>query len=248
MSAESLIRRAILKGAIGNDADIFTMKKRSKTRERYRRGEDRAREILDAAMELFAEEGFATSLQRIADHIGVTQPLLHRYFPTKMHLIEAVKKELLQGHWRPEWHRILTDRSRPLLQRLCDFYADYLPLIYRRTWYRGFILIALENGDFAQIYLRKVSRELLGTVLAETRSEFGLPDLTIRPIQPRELELVWGMHSTFVFIGMRHFLYNMPLPEDLAAVIRDQASGYLRSAEVIMPELTARARSRKPAS
>jgi len=44
-------------------------------------------------------------------------------------------------------------------------------------------------------------------------------------ISTRELELAWGMHSTFVFIGMRRFIYNMPLPEDLAAVIRDQVRG-----------------------
>src|ERR1700683_3924699 len=103
------------------------MKAKAKTRRRYRRGQERSREILDAALELFAEHGLATSLQRIADHIGVTQPLLHRYYPPKADLIAAVKKELQQGHWHPEWKCMLTDRSRPLRQRLCDLYVDYLP-------------------------------------------------------------------------------------------------------------------------
>ena len=215
------------------------MKAKAKTRRRYRRGQERAREILDAAIELFAEHGLATSLQRIADHIGVTQPLLHRYYPTKADLIAAVKKELQQGHWHPEWKCMLTDRSRPLRQRLCELYVDYLPLIYRRTWYRAFFLVALEDGAFARIYLRKVSQQLLGTIIAETRHDLGLPGLPARPISIRELELAWGMHSTFVFIGMRRFIYNMPLPEDLAAVIRDQVRGYLRSAVTVMAESVA---------
>jgi hypothetical protein len=38
---------------------------------------------------------------------------------------------------------------------------------------------------------------------------------------------------------MRRFIYNMPLPEDLAAVIRDQVRGYLRSAVTVMAESVA---------
>jgi hypothetical protein len=33
---------------------------------------------------------------------------------------------------------------------------------------------------------------------------------------------------------MRKFIYNLPLPTDLAGVIRDQTSGYLRAAQRVM--------------
>jgi hypothetical protein len=48
------------------------------------------------------------------------------------------------------------------------------------------------------------------------------------------------MHLTFVYIGMRKFIYNLPLPDDLASVIRDQAAGYLLTAERVMTELVRR--------
>jgi len=205
----------------------------------YRSRDERSRQILDAALELFAEHGFATTIQAIADRVGITQPLVHRYFPTKSKLLEAVREELLQGHWRAEWRDILTDRSRPLHQRLAEFYEDYLPLIYQRVWYRGFMHIAMQDGAFAQIYLSKVTADLLRTVLSETRHNLGLPGPSEIPFQERELEVAWGMHSTFVYIGMRKFIYNIALPDDLPGMIRDHTAGYLLSAERIMMELMA---------
>jgi AcrR family transcriptional regulator len=58
----------------------------------YRTGDERAQELLEAALELSAEQGFATTVQAIADRGGVTQPLIHRYFPTKATLFEAVRE------------------------------------------------------------------------------------------------------------------------------------------------------------
>jgi AcrR family transcriptional regulator len=206
----------------------------------YRPGDERAQEILEAALELFAEHGFATTVQAIADRVGVTQPLIHRYFPTKATLFEMIREQLLHDHWNAQWRRMLTDRSRPLPERLNGFYETYLPIVYRRVWYRGFLHVAVQDGTFAQIYLKKVERDLLGTMLQETRHHLGLPERSDVAFHERELELTWGMHSTFVYIGMRKFIYNLPLPDDLASVIRDQTAGYLLAAERIMTELVRR--------
>jgi hypothetical protein len=54
------------------------------------------------------------------------------------------------------------------------------------------------------------------------------------------------MHSTFVFIGMRKFIYNLPLPSDLAGVIRDQTSGYLQAAQRVMAEVIAGTQGQNP--
>ena len=215
-------------------------------RRTYRTGDERAREILDAALELFAEHGFATTVQAVADRIGVTQPLIHRYFPTKAALFDAVKRELLRGHWSLEWRRMLTDRSRPMSVRLNELYGNYLPMIYRRVWYRGFLHFAIQDGAFAQIYLMQIESDLLTTVLQETRDHFNLPGNAEVAFQERELELIWGMHSTFVFIGMRKFIYNLPLPSDLAGVIRDQTSGYLQAAQRVMAEVIAGTQGQNP--
>lgn len=203
----------------------------------------RAREILDAALQLFAERGFDFTLQELADRIGVTQPLLHRYFPTKVDLIAACRQELMRGHWKPEWRDRLADRNQPLYARMIDFYADYLPRIYRRFWYRGFVFAAMADPSFAQAYLNQVTAEILDTVVEEVRHDFGYPSTAKVPIHERENELIWGMHATFAFLGKRHFIYDMPMPADLPAMVRDQVDGYLATVPIVMADLMEKRRA-----
>jgi AcrR family transcriptional regulator len=202
----------------------------------------RSREILDAALQLFAERGFEFTLQELADRIGVTQPLLHRYFATKADLIAACREALMHGHWKPEWRDIVADRGRPLHERLCAYYRDYWPRIYRRVWYRGFIFFALSDPTFAQDYLQQVNREILELVIGEVRHDFGYPAIKDVPIHEREHELIWGMHSTFAFLGQRHFIYEMPMPADLPTMIDDQVSSYLMAVPTLMADLMPRRR------
>jgi AcrR family transcriptional regulator len=55
------------------------------------RGYERREEILDAAVRLFVEHGFANvSTRRIADALGISQTTLYVYFPTKDAILEAM--------------------------------------------------------------------------------------------------------------------------------------------------------------
>jgi AcrR family transcriptional regulator len=203
----------------------------------YRSRDERSRQILDAALELFAENGFATTLQAIADRVGITQPLVHRYFPTKSKLLDAVKDELLQAHWNPEWHHILSDRTRSLPVRVTHFYEDYLNVICQRVWYRGFLHVAVQDPRFAQIYQSNLISGVLTAILAETRHDFGHPGPSRIPFRERELELASGMHSALVAVGFRMFIYDIAAPRDFPAIIRDQVTGYVLAAERVMREL-----------
>src|ERR1700750_2342656 len=56
-----------------------------------RRAEDRPREICAAALEVFAEKGFAAAkLDEIAKRAGVSKGALYLYFETKEQLFRAV--------------------------------------------------------------------------------------------------------------------------------------------------------------
>jgi AcrR family transcriptional regulator len=62
---------------------------------------NRQEEILDAAVQLFAEHGYSdTDTQLLADRLGVGKGTLYRYFPSKEHLFLAaadrVMRRLLQ--------------------------------------------------------------------------------------------------------------------------------------------------------
>jgi len=52
---------------------------------------DRTRAILDAALSVFAEQGFAgASMEAVALRAGITKPTLYQYFPSKDALFQAM--------------------------------------------------------------------------------------------------------------------------------------------------------------
>lgn len=54
--------------------------------------------VIEAALALFAERGIAgTSLQRIADEIGVTKAAVYHQYPTKDEIVLAVAEVVLAG-------------------------------------------------------------------------------------------------------------------------------------------------------
>ena len=88
-----------------------------KTRRRKRlAAADRERQILIGAIRYFAEVGFNGQTRQLAERLGITQPLLYRYFPTKRDLIERVFGEVFLKRMDPGWGALITDRSRPLAE------------------------------------------------------------------------------------------------------------------------------------
>ena len=70
---------------------------------RERRKQDRPGELLDAALELFVEKGFAaTRSEEVAARAGVSKGTLFVYFPTKEELFKAVVRENISGRFQ-EW-------------------------------------------------------------------------------------------------------------------------------------------------
>jgi len=74
---------------------------------RARRKEARPGELLDAALQLFVEKGFAaTRVEEVAALAGVSKGTLFLYFPSKEELFKAVVRENLAGRFT-EWNEEL---------------------------------------------------------------------------------------------------------------------------------------------
>jgi TetR/AcrR family transcriptional regulator len=72
---------------------------------RERRKEARPRELLDAALDLFVEKGFAaTRSEEIAARAGVSKGTLFLYFPTKQDVFKAVIRENIVSQF-PTWQQ-----------------------------------------------------------------------------------------------------------------------------------------------
>ena len=73
---------------------------------RERRKEARPGELLDAALELFVEKGFAaTRAEEVAARAGVSKGTLFLYFPSKEELLKAVVRENISGRFK-EWNEL----------------------------------------------------------------------------------------------------------------------------------------------
>jgi AcrR family transcriptional regulator len=88
---------------------------------RGRRKEARPGELLDAALDLFVEKGFAaTRSEEVAARAGVSKGTLFLYFPSKEELFKAVVRENISGRfaeWNEEFETF--EGSTPEMVRYC---------------------------------------------------------------------------------------------------------------------------------
>lgn len=197
--------------------------------------EQREQQIVAKAIEHFTRHGFAGSTRELAREIGVTQPLLYRYFPSKEALIDRVYAEVFS--WGPAWEAGLADRSLPLAERLYRFYRDYSRTILREEWTRIFIFAGLTREGINTKYLGKLRTRVFLPVLEELRREYGIP----APATPAELEtqveLVWGLHASIFYLGVRKWIYGLKIPKDVDALVRRKVDVFLRGTPAVMIEL-----------
>ncbi len=192
-------------------------------RRRLPSGERRA-EFIAKAIEFFAEEGFESSTRGLAKKLGVTQPLLYRYFPSKDDLIGEVYEAVYVNRWRPEWPDLLTDRSRPLRDRLNTFYNVYTDVIFNREWMRIYLFSGLKGVDINRRYMKLVRQRILEPILAEARAELGLPPA---PATDAEVEFAWVMHGGIFYYGVRDLIYESSVSTDKATVIADAVAAFM---------------------
>lgn len=98
--------------------------------------DERRKDFIRKATEFFAEEGFNGGTRELARRLGVTQPLLYRYFPSKDDLVKEVYRTVYLEPFNNGWEKMLTDRSLPIRERMQKFYDAYTNVIYNRTWLR----------------------------------------------------------------------------------------------------------------
>lgn len=169
---------------------------------------ERERLIVDEAVRYFAEAGFGGQTRELSRRLGITQPLLYRYFPSKQALIERVYREVFLARWDPTWETLLEDRRRRLRDRLVEFYRRYTVVIFRPEWIRLYMYAGLAGMDLNRRYIELTERLLLRRIAIELRAELGLPGADRRPILPEEIELVWVLHAGIFYYGVRKFIYR----------------------------------------
>ena len=194
---------------------------------------DREQEILAGAIRYFAEVGFNGQTRQLAERLGITQPLLYRYFPTKQDLIERVFAEVFLKRVDPAWGELIRDRSRPLEERLLEFYQRYSRATYTYEWIRIYMFSALMGNSINRRYIKIVEARILRPICAELRHACGLPDIDAADISELELEHVWVMHGGLFYYAVRKYIYHSRVGGDFTAIIRRSVAGMIEGIRAI---------------
>ena len=196
----------------------------SKARRRLPRRE-REKLIVAEAVKFFAEVGFEGQTRALAQRLGVTQPLLYRYFPDKEALIDRVYKEVFLNGWNSDWNAVLTNRSIPLVTRVVTFYLNYTKANFSYERVRLFMFAGLKDESIANRYMAHVRENLFLPLCHEMRAEAGVTSDT--PPSPLEIEMVAGLHGAIGYVGLRRWVYNTQTPEDMDMVVTHLVRSYL---------------------
>ena len=139
--------------------------------ERATGSEEKRRQILDAAVRVFARKGFHTSrVGDIAEEAGVAHGLLYHYFSSKDEVLETVFRE----NWGVLLERIhAVEEAR----RACPEQLRHVAAILLRTW--------LHTPDVVRVLVREIARS---PEVQDRIGELVKPIETIRRIIERGQE------------------------------------------------------------
>jgi AcrR family transcriptional regulator len=198
---------------------------------------EREKHIATEAVRYFAEVGFGGDTRELAKRLGVTQSLLYKYFPNKEALINRVFEEVYLGRWNPFWESIIRDRSMPLQERLTRLYLEYAKAALNRDWVRIFMFSGLRGEDINRKYLDILRSRILEPIAIELRHELGLPGTDRVPLKSAEVELVWGINARVFYFGQRQWIFNVPIEDDLDALIAQTIEHFIAGARQVLPSL-----------
>jgi AcrR family transcriptional regulator len=205
--------------------------KRARPKQRRLSPDDRRKEFVAKATEFFSEEGFGGGTRDLARRLGVTQPLLYRYFPSKDELIKEVYRTVYLEPLDTGWEVLLMDRARPLRDRLQEFYGNYTNVIFTRKWIRIYLYSGLKGLDINRWYVGVVRDKILTRIVGECRHQAGL-DAQSRPTAP-ELEMAWVFHSGIFYYGVRKYIYESPVLDNKEQMICNAVDAFLAGYEQV---------------
>ena len=199
----------------------------------------RERQIVEGAIAYFAEVGFSGQTRELSRRLGITQPLLYRYFSSKQALVDRVYQTVFEGRWNPAWIALLGDRSIPFRERLIEFYRQYAAATYRPDWIRIYMYAGLSGPTLNQRYIKLIKRELMPAYCGELRHYCKIENLDDDRIFEEEMEFVWGLHGGIFYSAVRQHVYKTRIKVDFITQVGFLVDNFLAGAKTTYPRLLA---------
>lgn len=180
---------------------------------RERRKEARPGELLDAALDLFVEKGFAaTRSEEVAARAGVSKGTLFLYFPSKEELFKAVVRENLSGRfaeWNEEFETF--EGSAADMVRYCmKVWWERIGATRASGITKLMISEARNFPELAAFYQQEVIRP--GTLLIRRILQRGMDSGEFRPV---DLDYaVFSIVAPMIFLIMMKHSLGACAPQD----------------------------------
>lgn len=166
---------------------------------RERRKDARPRELLDAALALFVEQGFAaTKVEDVAKRAGVSKGTLFLYFATKEELFKAVVRENIVGQFS-EFNVALdgfTGNTESLLRTFMTAWWHRVGATHSAGICKLMVSEGRQFPELAEFYRTEVidpACQIIGRVLA-------------RGVQRGEMRALPAQHSVYTLLAPILFL------------------------------------------
>ena len=197
---------------------------------------EREKQILEGAISFFSEVGFSGQTRELSRRIGITQPLLYRYFPSKQVLIERVYEHIFLGRWNPQWVDLIRNDKLPLRDRLIEFYRQYAAATYQPEWIRIYIYAGLADTGLNKRYLDLIERDLLSALCLELRRYCGHAEMTAK-ISREEVEFAWSLHGGLFYSAVRHSIFGVAIDVDFMSNLALVLDNFLAGVSSNYPKL-----------
>ena len=180
---------------------------------RERRKEARPGELLDAALDLFVEKGFAaTRSEEVAARAGVSKGTLFLYFPSKEELFKAVVRENISGRFA-EWNEEFDSfqgSTADMVRACMQIWWERIGATRASGITKLLISEARNFPDLAAFYQQEVIRpgmELVRRILQRgvERGEFRPLDLDYA---------IYGIVAPMIFLIMMKHSLGVCAPQD----------------------------------
>jgi len=208
---------------------------------------DRREHILREATAYFAEFGLSAGTIELAKRIGITQPLLYKYFATKDLLLVAVYERLFPQNWDPALEALLEDDTLPVQDRLTAFYRHFAREVLTYEHVRLFLFSGLTRSELNARYYAVLTRRIFTRIARALRREYLDADGGGR-IRQAELELVQSLHAAIYHIAFRRWLHGLSVEANLDALIAQKVRIFLGGAGAELAAIAGKPRGRRASS
>jgi hypothetical protein len=118
-------------------------------------------------------------------------------------------------------------------ERICRFYLDYARVVLSYEWVRLYMFSSLKGFDLAKRYSKVLRARIFPRVVAAIRLSRGLPTLEQVGMTDEEVEIVASLHAAIFYIGVRQWVYDIPLENNIDVIVTTKVRAFLLGASAM---------------